>query len=130
MNKYKTIDDFLSDQTTDRRQEINELRELILHTEHTLVENLKWNAPNYVFDGEDRITFNVANKQTMVKVIIHMGAITKENKNGKPILRNDRGIVEWSSDIRGTISFSGVSDIHSKKESFQAVILSWLAIST
>ena len=130
MNKYKSIEEFLSDQTADKLQEINKLRELILHTEPRLVENLKWNAPNYVYNDEDRITFNLMNKQNVVKIIIHMGATRKENKKGSPVLGNGQGLVEWNSDIRGTIRFNGMSDISLKKEPFQTLISDWLAVST
>ena len=130
MNKYKSIEEFLSDQTADKLQEINKLRELILHTEPRLVENLKWNAPNYVYNDEDRITFNLMNKQNVVKIIIHMGATRKENKKASPVLGNGQGLVEWNSDIRGTIRFNGMSDISLKKEPFQTLISDWLAVST
>ncbi|NTV90402.1 MAG: DUF1801 domain-containing protein [Clostridiales bacterium] len=116
MDKYRTIDEFLSDQSSDKLEQINTLRELIIQVEPNLAENLKWNAPNYVYKGEDRITFNVMNKQDIVKVIIHMGATKKEDKKSNPILANDQGIVEWSSDIRGAISFDDISDIYSKME--------------
>ena len=120
----------MSDQTADKLQEINKLRELILHTEPRLVENLKWNAPNYVYNDEDRITFNLMNKQNVVKIIIHMGATRKENKKASPVLGNGQGLVEWNSDIRGTIRFNGMSDISLKKEPFQTLISDWLAVST
>ena len=129
MNKYKSIEEFLSDQTADKLQEINKLRELILHTEPRLVENLKWNAPNYVYNDEDRITFNVINKQNKVKIVIHMGPTRKENKKGSPLLPNDQGLVEWNSDIRGTISFEDIHDVNTKSTRLQKLFRDWLALN-
>lgn len=63
MQKYKTIDEFLSDLDAAKRQQVDILRELILKAEPKLEEHIKWNAPSYVLDGEDRITFNLMNKQ-------------------------------------------------------------------
>lgn len=129
MNKYKTIDEFLDDQIPERLAEINMIRSLILKSEPALAEVIKWNAPSYVYKGEDRITFNLLNKQNQLRLLIHMGSTKKEDKKAKPILIEDEGIVEWNSDIRGTIVFDGISDIESKKLSLQKVIKRWLAIS-
>lgn len=81
-----------------------------------LQENIKWNAPNYVHEDVDRITFNLMNKERKVQLIIHMGSSKKENKNAKPALKNDEGLVDWSSDIRGIISFDGMADIVEKEK--------------
>lgn len=129
MRKYKTIDEILADQTPEKLSQINALRQIIMQAETSLEENVKWNAPNYIYRGEDRITFNLMNKQDIVKVILHMGATMKENKTGEPILKDDEGIVEWNSDIRGTINFVDMDDINESKERLKRVIRSWLMIT-
>lgn len=129
MNKHKTLAEFLADQTPDKLVQINKIRDLIVEVEPRLEENIKWNAPNYVYKGEDRITFNLMNKQNKVKLVIHMGASKKENKKGNPVLANDEKIVDWNSDIRGTITFEDISDIEAKTESLKKVIRSWIALS-
>jgi hypothetical protein len=128
MNKYTTVDEFLSDQTPENLAQINHVRKLILRIEPTLVENLKWNAPNYVFQDEDRITFNLMNKEGCVKLILHMGASKKENKKAKPVLTNDHGIVVWNSDIRGTISFNSLDDVLNKEQALSDTITGWLSV--
>ncbi len=128
MNKYSTVDEFLSDQTPEKLAQINRIRKLILRVEPSLVETLKWNAPNYVFRDEDRVTFNIMNKEGSVKLIIHMGTSKKENKKGKPVLSDDHGIVEWNSDIRGTISFKNLSDVIEKEHALSDVLMNWLSI--
>ena len=129
MNKYKTLAEFLADQTPDKLEQINKIRGLIVEVEPRLEENIKWNAPNYVHKGEDRITFNLMNKQNKVKLVSHMRATKKENKKGNPVLANDENIVDRNSDIRGTITFEDISDIEAKSESLKKVIRSWIALS-
>ena len=53
MKKYKTVDEYLADQTLEKLEQINFIRQLILRIEPSLTENLKWNAPNYSFRDED-----------------------------------------------------------------------------
>ena len=129
MNKYKTLDEFFADQSEEKLVQINMLRKIILDTDANLTETSKWNAPKYRYKGEDRLTFNLMNKQGLVKLVIHMGSTKKEHKDKKPLLNEDEGIVEWNSDIRGTLSFDGITDIKRKAQSVQGVIKKWLAIS-
>lgn len=130
MQKYKTVEEFLSDLDADKRAQVDALRELILQAEPKLEEHIKWNAPSYVHGGEDRITFNLLNKQGMVKLVLHMGATRKENKNGAALMKDESGLIEWSSDIRGMLTFSSLDDIHSKKEMLIVIFKNWLAIES
>ncbi len=108
MQKYKTVEEFLEDLSEDKRLQVDTLRDIILGTESQLEEHIKWNAPSYVLDGEDRITFNLMNKQGVVKLVFHMGATRKEDKKGAPIMQDDSGLIEWSSDIRGTVTVTSI----------------------
>ena len=128
MQKYKTVEDFLNDLSEDKRLQVDALRDVILKTDPQLEEHIKWNAPSYVLDGEDRITFNLMNKQDVVKLVFHMGATRKENKKGAPVMPDSSGLIEWASDIRGMITFTTIDGINSKLASLQKVVKDWLAI--
>lgn len=128
MKKYKTIEEFLNDLDSEKRLQVDVLRDLILKTGPELKEHLKWNAPSYVFEGEDRITFNLMNKQGVVNLILHMGATRKEDKKGAPIMRDESGLIEWSSDIRGMVAFSTIEDVNSNVLNLRRIIKNWLSI--
>lgn len=128
MLKYKTIEEFSHDLSEDIRLQVDALRDIILTIEPRLKEHIKWHAPSYVLDGEDRITFNIMNKQGVVKLVLHMGATRKEDKNGVPIMQDDSGLIEWSSDIRGLITFGSIDDISVNATSLKKIIEDWLTI--
>ena len=128
MQKYKTVEEFLDDLSEDKRLQVDTIRDLILSTEPQLEEHIKWNAPSYVLDGEDRITFNLMNKQGVVKLVLHMGATRKEDKKGIPIMQDDSGLIEWSSDIRGMVTVTSIEDITSNTISLKKIIKDWLSI--
>lgn len=128
MQKFKTLEDFIDNLDKDKRLQVDTLRELILKTEPRLEEHIKWNAPSYILDGEDRITFNIMNKQGVVKLVLHMGATRKEDKKAVSVLKDESGLIEWSSDIRGVISFTGIEDINSKLTLLRKIIQDWLSI--
>ncbi|WP_179873100.1 DUF1801 domain-containing protein [Microcella indica] len=110
------------------REQVQLLRDIIGSLEADLTEHVKWNAPSYVFDGEDRITMDLRNKQGLVKLVLHMGATRPENRKGAPVLLEDEGIVEWASDVRGFVTFADAADIRAKEPALGRVLSSWLAI--
>ena len=128
MQKYNTVEEFLADLSEEKMAQVNLLRTLILEAKPTLDEHIKWNAPSYVLDGEDRITFNLINKQGVVNLVIHMGATRKENKKGAPILKDESGLIAWSSDIRGMLTFTKIEDITSNETALKKIIQDWLSI--
>lgn len=128
MEKFKTVDQFLDSLDSNKRAQVDALRAIILTSADGVSEHIKWNAPSYVLDGEDRITFNLLNKQGIVMLVLHMGATRKETKGGKPLLAEDFGLVQWSSDIRGVISFHDLSDIEKQEEKLAQILQRWLAI--
>lgn len=127
--KYSTVAEFLDDLDDDKKTQVETLRQLILDTEPALEELIKWNAPSYVHNGEDRITFNLHNKENAVKLILHMGATKKEDKKAKPVLNDETGLIVWNSDIRGRLTFDGLEDIKEKRDGVALLVRQWLAIT-
>ena len=128
VQKFKTVAEFMSSLDENKKSQVELLRNIIFSVHPNVTEHIKWNAPSYVLEGEDRVTFNLINKENVVKLIIHMGATQKEDKKAKPILSDDAGIVEWNSNIRGTLSFSSKEDIKFKAERVQTLLQKWLSI--
>lgn len=129
MHTYKTVAEFLADQNEEKRAQVNALREIILDSAPSLSENIKWNAPNYVFNKEDRITFNVMNKEGAVKLILHMGASKKEDKKATPVLNDESKLIAWNSNIRGTLTFTNLADIKNNQEQLGNIVKRWLALT-
>ena len=128
MNKFKTVDEFLNGLDEDRRSQVLKLREYILDVEPSLTEHIKWNAPSYVKNDEDRITFNTMNKESIVKLVFHMGATKAEDKNGQPILKGAY-LIEWASDIRGYMTFTTLDEIIANKNEIKRTVQEWLALN-
>lgn len=126
MKKYENILDFLNDLDEDKRKQVDCLRQLIMET-IPVTEHIKWNAPSYVYSGEDRITFNLHGED--IKILIHMGASKKEDKKAKPVLDDKTGIVRWNSNIRGTVSFTSMNDILIMRLDFINLLKQWVAVS-
>ena len=128
MNKFKTVDEFLNGLDEDRRSQVLKLREYILDVEPSLTEHIKWNAPSYVKEDEDRMTFNTMNREGVVKLVFHMGATKTEDKNGQPVL-DDARLIEWVSDIRGYMTFTTLDEIIANKNEIKRTVQEWLALN-
>ncbi len=126
MTKFQTVEAFLESLSAEKLRQVELLRTIILEAHDDLIEIIKWNALSYVLDGEDRLTFNVVNKQGTVKLVLHMGAIRKEDKKASPIMIDETGMIVWSSDIRGMLSFENYEVISSKREEITRLIARWL----
>lgn len=129
MKQYADIPDFLNDLPPDKKAQVELLRTIIKAAEPSLTEHIKWNAPSYVFDGMDRVTFNLLNKEGLVKLVLHVGGTRPENKKGTPVMSDDSGLIAWQSDIRGILTFTDLADIKAKQKTITDILSRWLAIS-
>lgn len=123
-----TVADLVNGLDDGTRAQVQLLRDIIASLDADLTEHIKWNAPSYVLNGEDRVTMNLRNKEGRVKLVLHMGATRSEDKKGAPVLLEDEGIVEWASDIRGLITFADAVDIRANEPALRRVLTRWLAI--
>lgn len=55
------------------KKEIEEVRKIILSTNESITEHIKWNAPSFCFNNEDRVTFNLQGKG-FFRLVFHCGA--------------------------------------------------------
>jgi hypothetical protein len=127
--KLKTVSEFLQNLTPETREQVELLRKIILDSDITLSEGIKWSAPSYQKDEVDRITFNLMNKEGLVKVVLHMGALRKETKGAMPILDDPSNTVLWVSDIRGFITVTSTAEIIAKQDILKDIFTRWLHIS-
>jgi hypothetical protein len=124
---FTTVDEFLEAQTDDVRAQVQLLRETILGCSDQLEEHIKWNSPSYVYKNDDRITLH-ARGPALVRVVLHMGATTSEDKAAAPIFAGDpHDLLAWHSNIRASMAFGGVDEIRTKERWIIDVLRAWLA---
>ncbi|MCA9909952.1 MAG: DUF1801 domain-containing protein [Anaerolineae bacterium] len=128
MDKFKTLADFYASLSGDKKAQVEAISHLLHAAVPELQETLKWNAPNFVFEGNDRLTLNLMNKEGKVKLILHMGATKKEDKKARPIMTDSTGLIAWSSDIRGTITFESADHVRQVRQQVTELVQAWLKI--
>ena len=96
------VDEYMSQLEHSRKDEIEELRRVILEASPELVEHIKWNAPSYQIDGDDRITMRLK-PGDRVELVLHRGAAKRTDafEFVDPV-----GLVDWKTNDRGVVAFA------------------------
>jgi hypothetical protein len=105
------------------RKEIEQLRHCILSANARLTENIKWNGPNYCYEGEDRITMRI-HPPKQLQLIFHRGA--KVLAQPEKRLVDDEGLLSWKTNDRAVASFKSMEDIKSKEAVVSRVVNDWI----
>ena len=127
MNLNLEVSEFLSALNLPLDKEIHYLRSLILSSKLNLTENIKWNGPNYCFEGEDRITMRVQSPK-IVQLIFHRGAKVKEHPSNR-LISNDFGLLEWKSNDRAVASFKNLEAILTVESNLRLIVKEWLDVA-
>ena len=121
----KEVTGFLDELNHPFRKEIDVLRNSILSANKNLTENIKWNAPNYYFENEDRITMRIQPMTTKVQLIFHRGAKKEEQPKDKLIESKSKMLV-WKENDRAIITFKNSQEIENGKAELEKIINEWI----
>lgn len=104
---------------------IDALRAIAMEAGPNLVESIKWNAPNFAQDGEDRITLGVERKGG-VRAVLHRGAA----KGGEAIAFEDNdGLARWPTPDRGVLTFADRDAVESRRDALVKLFARWLDVT-
>lgn len=106
------------------RNEIEQLRKIILSAKSGIEENIKWNGPNYTFNGEDRITMKIQPPKN-VQLIFHRGAKVLEMPTEK-LLKDDFEILSWKTNDRAVATFSTKKEISEAEKKIEKILQDWI----
>ena len=122
------VQDYMSRLEHPLKKEIEEVRTIIRNADGRLTEHIKWNAPSYCIDGEDRITFNLQGKG-FFRLIFHRGAKVKESAGKEPLFEDSTGLLEWVAGDRGIVKLKDMEDVHAKRDKLTQLITKWIEVT-
>lgn len=126
MNPDVTV--FLDKQNHPLRNEIELLRSKILEAREGLSENIKWNGPNYTFNGDDRITMRI-HPPKQIQLVFHRGAKKLEQPHNK-IIEDTSGLLVWKENDRAVVSFKTSGEIDAQSAELKQVIIKWITATS
>jgi hypothetical protein len=113
---------WLAGQTEQNRAGIERLREVVRSVDAPWVETVKWNAPNFALDGEDRVTLGVERRGGW-RVVLHRGAAAKADGFA---FRDASGLEKWPSPDRGVVAIRDLADLDDKATALAELIGRWV----
>ena len=126
--KNQTVTDFITSLNHPLEKEIEQLRKIILNANKALTENIKWNAPNFCFKDEDRITMRI-HPPKQVQLIFHRGAKVQALPS-KNLIADDKGLLKWKTTDRAVATFTDSTEIKAKRADITELVTEWLKVTT
>lgn len=106
------------------RDEIEELRLIILNSTEGLTENIKWNGPNYCFNDQDRVTMRILPPK-QIQLIFHRGAKKMIQPKDK-LIEDTSGLLIWKENDRAIATFKNRDEIKKATSNLEKIINSWI----
>jgi hypothetical protein len=107
-----------------RKDEVEAVREIILSAHPGITEQLKWNAPSFCIDGDDRITFRLQ-PNDRVQLIFHRGA-RKRDDAATFSFGDGSGLLEWVAPDRALVTFRDLDDVAAKRAALKDLVRRWM----
>jgi len=118
------VTEFLDNLAHPLRMEIEVLRQIILNSNPKLSENIKWNAPNYCYNNEDRITMKIYPPK-QIQVIFHRGTKALEPPKER-LISDDTKLLTWKTNDRAFATFRTMEEIAANESNFTDILNAWL----
>lgn len=115
---------FLDDLNHPFRKEIESLRIIILNAEQKLTENIKWNGPNYSFNGGDRITMKIQPPK-LIQLIFHLGAKVQQQPQNK-MIDDKASLLTWKENDRAVATFKNMGEIEKHTTALTEIVQEWI----
>jgi hypothetical protein len=106
-----------------REAEINRVRNIILGSVPDLVEKIKWNAPSFGLDEDDRITFRLQ-PGDRVELVFHRGV---KKVAGDFAFADETALLHFVATDRAVLTFDDAADIEAKAERLRFLVREWIA---
>lgn len=127
-NRSEEVTHFLDGLAHPFRNEIEQLRTIILDAGIGLAENIKWNGPNYAVNGQDRITMKIQ-PPVKIQLIFHRGAKAQEQPE-KKLIDDDSGLLTWKENDRAVATFWSAAEIESHRPALTQIVRNWIGATT
>ncbi|SFL78884.1 DUF1801 domain-containing protein [Geodermatophilus ruber] len=105
---------------------IEELRQAILDVDPDLTEQVKWKAPSFVYDGEDRVTFRLRPGDRL-QLVLHRGVRTRPDGAGFSF-DDPSGLIAWAAPDRGVITLADLDAVREHRDAVVSLVDRWIRV--
>lgn len=124
-NRSEEVDQFIKDLEHPLKEEIAQMRAIILDSDEQMTEHIKWNAPSFCYNGVDRLTFNL-HARDRIQLIFHRGAKVKDSTGFA--FEDSAGLLKWVAPDRALLTIQDKQDLEAKKAALVNVVSQWIKV--
>lgn len=109
------------------RQEIDQLRTIILSADKAIQEGVKWNTAS--FKTSDWFATLNGLKHTKEPMIILHAGVKAKGLVLKDRIPDPQGLIKWLGNDRAQLVFKDATDITTKQQALQAILSAWINLT-
>jgi hypothetical protein len=118
-----TPDSLLDPLSPNLRATADALRAILRRKALGLEEGVKWNAPSYTFNGDDRVTFNLRGKG-VVRLVFHCGVKKSAPRSGR-LIDDPDGLLTWAANDRAIAEFANPAEVERLAAALAKLVRAW-----
>jgi hypothetical protein len=126
-NRSVEVDAFMAALDHPLREEIDRMRIAILASNEGIAESIKWNAPNFRYLCDDRVTFRFPPKGGL-QLIFHRGVAVKDAAGFA--FPDDTGLLRWAAPDRGVLTLGDGPEITANTAVIVDLVNRWMAATS
>ena len=118
------VEQYLTDLEHPLKEGVLLLRTTILASDPAITEHIKWNAPSFRFDGEDRVTFRLQPRGRL-QLVFHRGAKVRSD-TATFAFEDPSGLMTWLAADRAVIDFPDLATVTTHQAQVGALVARWV----
>ena len=105
---------------------VEAVRAALVGSNPNIGERIKWNAPSFTWQGEDKVTFNIRPRAPLL-LIFHRGAKAKDNAGFT--FEDGTGLMAWKDAGRAVVTIASEEDWDAHGPAVTGLIRRWMAVA-
>ncbi len=118
-----SVEDYLVSLDPPVRSDVDALRAIVLSAHLGLTEEIKWNAPSFAHDGQDRVTLGLDGKGGY-RIVLHRGAKPLDTAGFH--FDDEVKLAKWPAPDRGVIVLRDRTVIDARASDLSRLIARWV----
>lgn len=106
------------------KEGVQQLRVAILRSNEQITEHVKWKAPSFCYEGEDRVTFRL-HPGDRIQLIFHRGAKVRGDSD-EFVFEDSTGLLKWPAQDRAVVALQDMSDVEIKQAGIVRLVNQWV----
>lgn len=116
MNKTEKVTRFIEALDNPLKNELEEVRNIILGASDKITEDIKWSAPSFAYK-DNMATFNPRAKK-FVNLTFHKGSL----------INDTTGLLEGDQKEARVARFYNMEDVAEKKQALEKIVIEWIKV--